>query len=100
MERITELNFEMMSGKYQKKQLEIEARLKEVMETLPQNGGQRCQKRIVRCAVLNMSLALPYRSIVLLVPRRYRGRNQMRANAGAGNRKGWYVLNCPQKMTD
>ena len=34
MERITELNFEMMSGKYQKEQLEIEARLKEVMETL------------------------------------------------------------------
>ena len=34
MERITERNFEMMSGKYQKEQLEIEARLKEVMETL------------------------------------------------------------------
>ena len=28
--RITERNFEMMSGKYQKEQLEIEARLKEV----------------------------------------------------------------------
>jgi len=28
MERITERNFEMMSGKYQKEQLEIEARLK------------------------------------------------------------------------
>jgi len=27
MERITERNFEMMSGKYQKEQLEIEARL-------------------------------------------------------------------------
>ena len=34
MERITERNFEMMSGKYQKEQLEIEARLKEVSETL------------------------------------------------------------------
>ena len=32
MERITERNFEMMSGKYQKEQLEIEARLKEVKE--------------------------------------------------------------------
>ena len=34
MERITERNFEMMSGKYQKEQLEIEARLGEVTETL------------------------------------------------------------------
>ena len=34
MERITERNFEMMSGKYQKEQLEIEARLREVTETL------------------------------------------------------------------
>ena len=34
MERITERNFEMMSGKYQKEQLETEARLKEVTETL------------------------------------------------------------------
>ena len=34
MERITERNFEMMSGKYQKEQPEIEARLKEVTETL------------------------------------------------------------------
>ena len=34
MERITERNFEMMSGKYQKEQIEIEARLKEVTETL------------------------------------------------------------------
>ena len=34
MERITERNFEMMSGKYQKEQLEIEARLSEVTETL------------------------------------------------------------------
>ena len=34
MERITERNFEMMSGKYQKEQLEIEARVKEVTETL------------------------------------------------------------------
>ena len=34
MERITERNFEMMSGKYQKEQLEIEVRLKEVTETL------------------------------------------------------------------
>ncbi len=34
MERITERNFEMMSGKYQKEQLEIEARLKEVTETI------------------------------------------------------------------
>ena len=34
MERIIERNFEMMSGKYQKEQLEIEARLKEVTETL------------------------------------------------------------------
>ena len=34
MERITERNFEMMSGKYQKEQLEIVARLKEVTETL------------------------------------------------------------------
>lgn len=31
---VTERNFEMMSGKYQKEQLEIEARLKEVTETL------------------------------------------------------------------
>ena len=54
----------------------------------------------LRCAALNMSLALEYRSIVLLVPRGYRRRSQTRANAGAGNRKGWYVLNCPQKMTD
>ncbi len=30
--------------------------------------------------------ALAYQSIVLLVPRRYRGRNQTRANAGAGSR--------------
>ena len=34
MERITERNFEMMSGKYQKEQFEIEARLREVTETL------------------------------------------------------------------
>ena len=34
MERITERNFEMMSGKYQKEQLEIETRLKEVTDTL------------------------------------------------------------------
>jgi hypothetical protein len=34
MERITERNFEMMSGKYQKEQIEIEARLREVTETL------------------------------------------------------------------
>ncbi len=34
MERITERNFEMMSGKYQKEQLEIEARLREVTEAL------------------------------------------------------------------
>ena len=34
MERITERNFEMMSGKYQKEQLEIEARLRQVTETL------------------------------------------------------------------
>lgn len=38
MERITERNFETMSGKYQKEQLEIESRF----------------KRIVRCAVLNI----------------------------------------------
>ena len=37
MERITERNFEMMSGKYQKEQLEIEARLKEVSETLTES---------------------------------------------------------------
>jgi hypothetical protein len=37
MERITERNFEMMSGKYQKEQLEIEARLKEVTETLTES---------------------------------------------------------------
>ena len=53
-----------------------------------------------RCAALNMSPALAYRSIVPFVQRRYRGRNQTSANAGAGNRKGWHVLNCPQKMTD
>ena len=41
-----------------------------------------------------------YRSIVQFVQRRYRGRNQTRANAGAGREKGWHVLNCPQKMTD
>ncbi len=34
MERITERNFEMMSGKYQKEQLEIEARLKELDATV------------------------------------------------------------------
>ena len=34
MERITERNFEMMSGKYQKEQLEIEARLKELDATI------------------------------------------------------------------
>ena len=34
MERITERNFEMMSGKYQKEQLETEARLNEVTKTL------------------------------------------------------------------
>ncbi|WP_439649033.1 DUF4368 domain-containing protein, partial [Dubosiella newyorkensis] len=34
MERITERNSEMMSGKYQKEQLEIEARLREVTEAL------------------------------------------------------------------
>ena len=44
--------------------------------------------------------ALAYRSIVLLVPRRYRGRNQTRANAGAGSETDRHVLNCPQKMTD
>lgn len=159
MERITERNFEMMSGKYQKEQLEIEARLKEVTETLnesyeksrgirdflalirnyqglkeldatvinalidkilvserekmadgtvkqeikiyykfigfvdelhiiPTNGGQQCPLKIVRCAALNMSRALVHQGIVLLVPRRYGGRNQTRANAGAENRKG------------
>lgn len=34
MERITERNFDMMSEKYQKEQLEVETRLKEVSETL------------------------------------------------------------------
>ncbi len=34
MERITERNFEMMSGKYQEEQNEIETRLKEVTQTL------------------------------------------------------------------
>ncbi len=34
MERITERNFEIMSGKYQKEQLEIESQLKEVKEIL------------------------------------------------------------------
>ncbi len=32
--------------------------------------------------------ALVHQGIVLLVPRRYGGRNQTRANAGAENRKG------------
>ncbi len=139
MERITERNFEMMSGKYQKEQLEIEARLKEVTETLnesyekslrsvrrwrteqlgrksrftinssalsvnyishPRSGGQRCPLNTVRCVALNMSPALAYPSIALFALRRYRGRSRTRVNAGAGNRKGWYVLNCPQKMTD
>ncbi len=44
--------------------------------------------KIVRCAALNMSRALVHQGIVLLVPRRYGGRNQTRANAGAENRKG------------
>ncbi|MEZ3446788.1 MAG: hypothetical protein K1W30_16985 [Lachnospiraceae bacterium] len=34
MERITGWNFEMISGRYQKKQLEIEAWLREVTKTL------------------------------------------------------------------
>ena len=53
-----------------------------------QNGGQQCPLKIVRCAALNMSRALVHQGIVLLVPRRYGGRNQTRANAGAENRKG------------
>ena len=44
--------------------------------------------------------ALEYQSIVPLVLREYRGRNQMRANAGAGSETDRHVLNCPQKMTD
>ncbi len=66
----------------------------------PQNGGQRYQLNTVRYVALNISLALAYQSIAPFVPRRYRGRNQTSANAGAGSRNGWYVLNCPQKMTD
>ena len=66
----------------------------------PQSGGQHCPLKSVRCVALNMSLALAHQGIVLLVPRKYGGKNRTRANAGAGNRKGWYVLNCPQKMTD
>ena len=27
-------------------------------------------------------------------------KDSVRANAGAGSRNGWHVLNCPQKMTD
>ena len=50
--------------------------------------GQQCPLKIVRCAALNMSRALVHQGIVLLVPRRYGGRNQTRANAGAENRKG------------
>ena len=64
MERITERNFEMMSGKYQKEQLETEARLKEVTE----NGGQHCRPKTVRCAALSMSQALACQSIALFVP--------------------------------
>lgn len=55
--------------------------------------------KIVRCAALNMSRALVHQGIVLLVPRRYGGRNQTRANAGAENRKdSMYELSA--KMTD
>ena len=171
MERITERNFEMMSGKYQKEQLEIEARLKEVTETLndsyeksqgvrdflslirnyqglkeldatiinalidkilvserekladgtvrqeikiyykfigfvgelhitPTKRWTALKLKIVRCAVLNTSPALEYQSIVPLVLRGYRGRNQTRANAGVGRGTEGHVLNCPQKMTD
>lgn len=160
----------MMSGKYQKEQLEIEARLKEVTETLnesyeksrgirdflalirnyqglkeldatvinalidkilvserekmadgtvkqeikiyykfigfvdelhiiPTKRWAAMPAKIVRCAALNMSRALVHQGIVLLVPRRYGGRNQTRANAGAENRKdSMYELSA--KMTD
>lgn len=37
MERITERNFDMMSGKYQKEQLEVERRLQEVKEILKES---------------------------------------------------------------
>ena len=65
-----------------------------------QNGGQQCPLKIVRCAALNMSRALVHQGIVLLVPRRYGGRNQTRANAGVGRGTEGHVMNCPQKMTD
>ena len=44
--------------------------------------------KLLERAALNMSRALVHQGIVLLVPRRYGGRNQTRANAGAENRKG------------
>ena len=66
----------------------------------PQSGGQRYPLNTVRCAVLNMSPVLAYRSIVLFAPRRYRGSVGLRENVGAGKEKDRYVLNCPQKMTD
>ena len=159
MERITERNFEMMSGKYQKEQLEIEERLSEVTETLndsyeksqgvrdflslirnyqglkeldasvvnalidkilvsereklaggtirqeikiyykfigfvgelhitPTKRWTRCPPKTVRCAALNIYPALEYQNIALFVQKRYREKNQTRANAGAENRKG------------
>ena len=58
----------------------------------PQSGGRRYPLNTVRCAALNTSPALAYQSIALLVPRGYRGRNQTRANAGAGKETDRYVL--------
>ena len=59
MERITERNFEMMSGKYQKEQLEIEARLKEVTETL--NDSYEKSQGVRDFLALNPQLSRPKR---------------------------------------
>ena len=62
MERITERNFEMMSGKYQKEQLEIEARLKEVKEHLPpdrKNWNRTVRKRLMKlCFFMEKAVVL------------------------------------------
>ena len=63
----------------------------------PRNGGRRCPLNTVWCAALNTSPALAYQSIALLVPRRYRGRSQTRANAGAENKRLTFYY---QKMFD
>ena len=170
MERITERNFEMMSGKYQKEQLEIEARLKEVTETLndsyEKSQGVRDFLSLIRnyqgikeldatiinalidkilvserekltdgtirqeikiyykfigfvgelhitptkrwtalkpknCTVCGLNMFRYWHIEVLpCLCQKIQGRNQTRANAGAGSETDRHVLNCPQKMTD